>query len=551
MRVVTAAEMRALDRRAVENFGIPGVVLMENAGRAVMEAVKRRCGSLYGKRADVYCGAGNNGGDGFVVARLLHLSGARVSVILIAARDALKGDARVHFHVLETLGIRIVEAPQGPENEASNAEIIIDALLGTGIQNALRSPYARAITRINGAGRPVISVDIPSGVNADTGETHGEAVRATETVTFGYPKLGHYLFPGAHCVGSLFVDRIGFDWDILSEDARIELVVLPGIPSISEGRAWGEDYVRRFADTRLLKPRPPNSNKGDFGHVVVVAGSAGMAGAPAMVARSAQRSGAGLVTVLSPKGVQPTIASKLDEQMTLPLPEEEGAVSLLAFDKIQEYANRATVLCVGPGLTTAEGATALVHRIIAEIEKPLVLDADGLNALAKNPTCAAKRKGNMRTPLILTPHPGEAARLLATSIQAVEADRIASVRELAKRYGAIVVLKGRYTVVADPEGRVRINSTGNPGMATGGMGDTLTGIVGALLSQDLAPARDITDEEAYRSAIADPLDVVALAVALHGFAGDLAAHSIGETGLLAGDVIDCLPAALRRLKGER
>jgi NAD(P)H-hydrate epimerase len=273
-----------------------------------------------------------------------------------------------------------------------------------------------------------------------------------------------------------------------------------------------------------------------------------MAGAPSLVARGAQRAGAGLVTVLAAASVQPTIAAKLDEQMTIPLPEKEGAVSAAAFDEIATFAEKATVLCIGPGLTTAEETVALVQRVLTEIEKPVVLDADGLNALSKHPDALAKRPQNPRAPLILTPHPGEAARLLGTSIPEIESDRIKAVRELARRFQAVALLKGRYTLISDPSGNVTINTTGNPGMASGGMGDTLTGIIGGLLAQNLAPGREIEDLDAWRSATPPPEEVVALSVYLHGMAGDLAAAEVGETGLVAGDVIAHLPAAIRTLE---
>ena len=359
----------------------------------------------------------------------------------------------------------------------------------------------------------------------------GEAVWATHTVTFAYPKIGMLLFPGAERVGKRHLVDIGFDWFQLN-------VKTPYKISTPTPDVYGNLGLAR---------RSPESNKGDYGHVAVVAGSRGMAGAPALVARAAQRVGAGLVTVLAPACVQSTLAIKLDEQMTLPLADIDGSLSEAAFETIAAFAEKASVLCVGPGLTTAPRTVALVQRIITELEKPLILDADGLNALALNPDCIAKRSVHPYAPLIITPHPGEAARLLGTSIAEVQSNRIKAVTDLATRFHAIAVLKGRHTLVADTNGDILINTTGNPGMATGGMGDTLTGILGALLASFVVFGQK-------RSAPRLPFparSVIALGVYLHGFAGDLVAQEKGEAGLVAGDLIERLPRAIQMLEEKR
>ncbi len=571
MRVVTAQQMRDMDRRASEEFGIPGVVLMENAGRAVVDAVRRELGLLRGKRAVVFCGPGNNGGDGFVIARYLSLEGADCTLLFVGEAKGLKADARTHFDLARRLELNFLPTGQDAERDALlvRADVVIDALLGTGVKSAPRAEVAAQIEAINTVSCPVFAVDIPSGVDADTGATPGVAVRATHTVTFATPKLGLLLFPGAECVGKLQVADIGLDWEKVVHADPTEPTIrlqfaLPTRPFLSstDGRSSGgqgssNGYFRvpsagptlDFGKAnRLLQKRKGETNKGDYGHVGIVAGSRGMAGAPALVARGAQRVGAGLVTVLAPAGVQPTISAKLDEQMTVPLPEKNGAVSGEAFAEVARFAERATVLCVGPGLTTEPEAAALVYRLLVEISKPLVLDADGLNALAMSPERAQARPDDPRAPLVLTPHPGEAARLLGTSIADVQSNRIASVRELARRYRATVVLKGRHSLIADIQGNVIINTSGNPGMASGGMGDTLTGILGGLLAQALAPLRTIEDENFFRTEAIPPLEVVAFGVFLHGLAGDLAAASHGEAGLVAGDLIEHLPAALRLLE---
>lgn len=530
MKVVSAEQMRELDRRAIEEFGVPGVVLMENAGRAVVEEAAKAFPPLQGKRVVVFCGAGNNGGDGFVIARYLLLAGAEPTIVMVGNEDALKADARAHYEIARRLQIPIRTA-SSPPPDVQRAELYVDALLGTGIKDAPKPPYADAIELMNESDKPIVAVDIPSGVDADTGAIPGAAVRAALTVTFGYPKLGLLTYPGAECVGRLLTVDIGFDWD------RIDLP--SGVCLFAE-----EDFRAG------VQKRHPDSNKGIYGHVGIVAGSRGMAGAPALVARAAQRTGAGLVTVLTAASVQPVLAGKLDEQMTLPLPEADGAVSEAAFDAIARFAEKATVLCVGPGLTTAPGAVALVHRLITEIDRPLVFDADGLNALALQPDIISRRTRSERSPLVLTPHPGEAARLLNISIEQVQADRFGAVRELARRFHAVALLKGRYTLVSDVEGSVTINTTGNPGMAAGGSGDALTGVIGGMLAQALAPGKGADTREGFLAAVVSPEKAVSMGVYLHGAAGDLAARKIGEIGMAASDLVERLPAARRILEGD-
>ncbi len=544
MRVVTAAEMRELDRRAIQEYCVPGVVLMENAAAAVVAAVDNACagftcGGLKNKRVAIFCGAGNNGGDGYAAARQLKLRGAQPAVYMLSEADQLIGDALVHYTAMSKSGVDIRSfTDKISDVEFNGYDLVVDAMLGTGLRSAPRELYAKAIRIVNDLGRriPVIAVDIPSGVDADTGAAPGEAVSATTTVTFAYPKMGMFLFPGAAKIGNLVVDNIGFDWNQIcyrtEDSARCDMIE----PA---------DFHALFA------ARPQNSNKGDFGHVGIIAGSRGMAGAPALVARSAQRVGAGLVTVFTPESTQPALAIKLDEQMTAPLPEVDGCVSLAAFDRIAEFSVRAGAICIGPGLTTHGETVKLVQRLIAELKVPIVLDADGLNALAIKPEIIDNRGSNTDAPLILTPHPGEAARLLGISISKVEADRVASVRKLAQKYSAIALLKGRYTLISDPEGHVSINTTGNPGMASGGMGDTLTGVVGGLLAQ--STVREAKRGDSGKSlSLQSAARLAACAGAyLHGAAGDMAATEHGEAGTTAGDVIRNLPAAIRAIREVR
>lgn len=525
MKVVTSAQIREMDRKAIELFGMPGSVLMENAGAAVAEVIMRRHPALIHGTAAVFCGSGNNGGDGFVIARRLALLGVKVHVCLAAPIDSIKNDARIHLAIL----LKVLPPDCfhcDSEHWASvlkRTDIVVDALLGTGLKGNLAPGYADAVRLINLQGLPVYSVDIPSGVDSDAGSLHGDAVNATCTVTFAYPKLGMYLFPGAAHTGEIIVSDIGFDWD------RVEV----------------ENAARLFFPTSdlisMLQKRNQSANKGEYGHLGIVAGSRGMAGAPALAARAAQRVGAGLVTVLTASCIQQTLAAKLDEQMTIPLADsgcERGAMTLDAYTPIAKFAEKAAAFAIGPGMTTAPETGKLVQRLLAEIDHPIVLDADGLNCLSQRPDCI-----ELRTfPLIITPHPGEAARLLETTVEIVEADRVSAVRALAEKYDAIALLKGAYTLIADPDGEILINTTGNPGMATGGSGDILTGILGGLLAQYAAA------ESHGKPFGFSLLELTAFAAYLHGRAGDLAAEEMGVSSMNAGDIISHIPKAILGLK---
>lgn len=526
LKVVTAETMRAMDRSAIEAFGIPGVVLMENAGRAVVERMRQECGNLRGRRVVVLCGTGNNGGDGFVIARHLALQGADVLGVLTGDPDTIRGDARVNYDLLCRIGL--APSPAGEVLEKGvlgRADILVDALLGTGLRSAPRAPYDAVIAAINRCTQAsVVAVDVPSGVDADTGGIPGEAVRATFTVTFGAPKPGLLLFPGAEYAGKLYVADIGFPWERLAPETPYS-------------------WIRPEAYRSVLPKRRPDTHKGDYGHVGILAGSRGMAGAPALAARAAQRVGAGLVTVLTPACVQPVVAAKLDEAMTLALPEADGAVAEEAIEVVAGFAARTTILCMGPGLTNAPRVASLILRVMEEVACPLVVDADGLNALAGHPEVARRRRDRGMPSPVLTPHPGEAARLLGTSIAQVQSNRVESARRLAERYGACVVLKGCRTLVAGPEGHVSINTTGNPGMATGGSGDVLTGIIGGMLAQAFATDAALSWEQVRQ--------IVEMAVMVHGIAGDIAVGQQGEMPLIAGDIIACLPEALRCLEGSQ
>jgi NAD(P)H-hydrate epimerase len=509
--VATAEEMRRADRGVTERYGVPSLLLMENAGRGAADAVERVFGPADGRRVLVACGKGNNGGDGFVVARHLAARGARVAVWLACRRTDVRGDAAVNLEAVARAGLPLVESDGAAlRRELREADLVVDALLGTGVTGPATGAVAEAIGALNEAGRPVCALDLPSGLSADHGGLPGPAVRATLTVTFGLPKLALFLQPAASCAGSIELADLGVPRGWLDAGCRA------GLPEPADIRA-------------LLPARPTDAHKGRYGHLLVVAGAVGKTGAAVLACRGALRAGTGLVTCACPASQQPVVAGQLVEAMTEPLAETGAqSLSLKAAERVLELASRMDALAVGPGVGLEAETQEAVRRVLLEAERPVVVDADALTALAG-------RLGKLREargPRLLTPHPGEAARLLECSIAEVQADRLASARRLAEASGAWVALKGAYTVVTGPDGDVALNPTGNPGMASGGMGDVLTGISGGLLAQGLAPG-----------------DALRAAVYLHGLAGDVAATG-RPVGLLAGDLAEAVPEALRRLRDE-
>jgi NAD(P)H-hydrate epimerase len=518
MKLATAGEMAAIDRCAAGRFGVTVSKLMENAGRCTAAAAVLLLGSARGRRVALFCGRGNNGGDGLVAARLLLEGGALPRVILVGTPDDLRSDARRAFDVARVAGVEIPACPdhsalESARESACSADLAVDALLGTGFVPPARDLSAAAIRLVNSLGIPVLAVDIPSGLSADHGRMTGEAVRATATVTFGFPKPGLVLHPGARHVGRLWLADIGF-------------------PAATESLVAGELNLSTERDLAPhLAPRDPESHKGTFGHVVLVAGSPGLAGAAALAARGALRAGAGLVTAALPASIAPPYLPGLPEVMLLPLPDDAaGAVGRTASALVQERLSRAGILAVGPGLSRSAGSARLVRELCSLAETPLVLDADALYALAgAGPEATAGR----RVAAVLTPHPGEIARLLGNSAAEVQADRVAAARSCAERFHAVVVLKGSRTVVAPPGGSAWINPTGNPGMAAAGMGDVLTGVIAAHLARGMSP-----------------LVAALLGVYLHGLAGDLAAAAAGPWGILASEVANLVPAAVRSLQNR-
>lgn len=517
MKALSAAQMQALDRRAIEDLGIPGVVLMENAGRAVAEEILRRFLSETSPRALILAGKGNNGGDGYVAARHLLNKGWQVQTLVLAKREAISGDAATHLSILERCGASILFASEAKALFSALAPlngftVVVDALFGTGLSKPVSGLYQQAIEWINRQPARVVAVDIPSGVDASSGRVPGAAVRAALTVTFAFAKIGHFSYPGAGLAGELVVA------DISIPEALLE-------------QPLAESQLIEHAEGRCLLPnRLCDGHKGTFGHLLLVAGSTGKSGAAALAAEAGLRGGAGLVTLACPESLQPTLAAKLTEVMTAPLVDAKGELGLPALDDILSLSAGKQALAVGPGLGLSAGAGELVRSLIQRCPLPMVLDADALTALSGHTQIL---RGQTAGPLVLTPHPGEMARLANLTVAEVQEDRFNVAREFAMRHQLVLVLKGARTLTASPDGLVNINSSGHAGLASGGMGDVLTGLIGSFLAQGLAA-----------------LDAATLGVYLHGLAADRLLPAFGDAGLLATDVIRALPATRQALLKE-
>ncbi len=512
MILVTADEMREMDRLTIEEVGIPGRVLMENAGRGATDFFLERFPEAAQKRVGILAGRGNNGGDGHVMARLLAHRGIDVCVFLFATRNAVKGDAAENLELLFRLDVPVVEVPdekafQKHRTRMRHIDIWIDALLGTGLKSDVSGLFKKVIGFIEKTERPVFAVDIPSGLDSDTGRPKGTCLRAQATATFGHAKIGCVLLPGADYTGALKVVDIGIPPQVTSRVApRHRQLTSDGIGSI-------------------IRPRAPEADKGHTGRVLVVAGAAGKAGAAAMTSMAAMRTGAGLVTLGVPASLNPAVEPQVLEAMTAPLPESApGILTDAALDTILDLSAGKTCLAVGPGIGTAKGTADLVFELIRKCPVPMVIDADGLNCLARKMEALDQAGAD----IVLTPHPGEMARLMGSTAAEIQQDRVGWARRLAQGYGLTVVLKGAKTVIAQKDGRVFINPTGNPGMASGGMGDVLTGMIAGWIAQGLAP------EEAAQAG-----------VYLHGAAADALFRSRGPFGYLASDVMTLIPAQIR------
>lgn len=517
MRILNSAQMQDADRRAISDIGIASIVLMENAGRQVVAAMEAMFQDLGSRSVAVLCGKGNNGGDGFVVARTLAQRHVDVSVFLVGDTADVKGDARANLDVLVRLGHTVVEIADAAVwelqfPEIRSADLLVDAMFGTGLRTPLTGLYETIVADINASDLPVVSIDLPSGLSADTPDPIGPCIDATLTVTLAAPKLPLVLPPGeSHC-GDVVIADIGLP------DAAIEAVEGPHI-----------ELLTREPVRALVEPRPADSHKGDYGHVLILAGSPGKTGAAHLAAMGALKSGAGLVTIAGPHACQPIVAAMAPEYMTLGLDADLDGLTPDALDHV--LAQTVDVIAAGPGLGTGRGTAAVVHGLLERAGLPLVLDADALNVFADEPD---QLQGSDGRDVIITPHPGELARLMGVTTADVQANRIELAQNFAESHQLFVVLKGHRSIVATPAGRVFVNPTGNPGMATGGMGDLLTGMIAAWLAQ-------LLDAEA----------ACTLAVYLHGMAGDLAESAEGEVALTPSDVVAHLGDAVLELTARK
>ena len=519
MIIVTTEQMRELDRSTIEQYGVPSLTLMERAGAAVTQAILERFRRNAKRGVLIVAGKGNNGGDGFVVARLLKKKRIPCAVVLLARRSALSPDAAHNLRAFLKLKGKVAEITANELEPLSQAlrssGLIVDAILGTGIKSEVRGLFAEAIVLMNASGLPIVAVDIPSGLDSEKGAPLGVSVQAEMTVALGFPKLGEVTYPGLDYVGDLVVAEIGIDPRAVAQIApRTELLDRQEV-------GW------------LVPHRAANSHKGNYGHLLVLAGSRGKTGAAVLACRAAMRSGAGLVTLAAPRSLNSIFATALVEVMTEPLRENsQEEMEPLSDDEWRVLLERKNALLFGPGIGVASnGATQNTLRwLLRNLDMPWVIDADGLNNLALE----LNRLRHAKTAPILTPHPGEMARLVGKPIAAVNAERIGTARAFAVEHRCHLVLKGARTVIATADGKVFINSTGNPGMASAGMGDVLAGILTALLGQGFSAE-----------------DAMKLGVYLHGFIGDRVAAAKGENGLIASDIIKGLPSGFSALAAAK
>ena len=507
--LLTGSQMASIDRRAIDN-GASSIDLMEAAGQGATQVVEDLLGGFQNRHLVVLCGKGNNGGDGLVIARYAAQRGAVVQVFLATSASEITGDAKLNLDRLPANIAQSVDRIATVQGALARADAAVDALLGTGTRGAARGVYADLINALDRATCPIVAVDVPSGLNADTGGIDGPCASATRTVTFAQPRIGHFFFPGrAHC-GQLHLIDIGIPASALKPE-RVSTFLIDN----------------RYC-ARWLPQRAGDAHKGDCGRVYILAGSVGLTGAGALSARAALKGGAGLVTIGTPQSLNDILEIKVTEAMTHPLPEvkRQRCLCLRARGEIQRRFRDADSVAIGPGLGTHRETVELIRRLVRDLVCPAVIDADALNALAGDIDAIRA----CEVPVVLTPHVGEFARLTQRSIAEIRRNPIAIAAEFAVQVRATIVLKGAPTLVATPTGETHINPTGNPGMATGGTGDVLTGLVAALIGQGL-----------------DGSTAARTAVYLHGLAGDIAAEKTGEMSLIASDIIDHFPAATQRV----
>ena len=504
MKLATVEQMRKMDRHAIEKLGMAQEILMENAAQAAAGLLWCETG-IRGKKFVIFCGAGNNGGDGLVLARLIASMGGRARVFLVASPKKYKGAAKSNYDILCNIGgdVQLIGKADEAKMDVAHCDVVVDAIFGTGLDREIKGLAAEVIALINSAGRPVLSLDIPSGIGGDTGAVLGVAVKATWTVTFGLPKPGNLLYPGYEYGGKLAVTHISFP------------------PPLYEHN----ELAMQTNDRILLPPRYAEAYKGSMGDVLFIAGGANYFGAPYFAAMSFLKSGGGYARLAAPASIIPFVAQTGREIVYHPQRETAAlSLSLKAKPELAALSEKSDMVVMGPGLSLQEDTAKLVRELAAIIKKPLLLDGDGLTAIAERPEILPRRKA----PTILTPHAGEMARLAGKTVADVNADKIGILLEVAGRLDATVVFKGAHSLIGTAAGRVYVNLTGNPGMATAGSGDVLTGCIAAMLGMGLAP------EQATRKG-----------VFLHGYAGDLAAGEKGRDGITATDILEYLPRALK------
>lgn len=505
MKVATVDEMRAMDRAAMETFGIEEAILMEHAGLASTSVLSQQVGGILNKTFIIVSGVGNNGGDGFVVARLIHSAGGRVNVFLIGDADKLRGAAAANYRILKRLPIEAysISSLEDIRHDVMNCDIIIDAIFGTGLDRDIGGLAAEVIDLLNGSGKRILSLDLPSGINGNTGVIMGRAVRADHTVTFGLPKLGAMLFPGYDCCGKLHCTHISFPPSLYnSADLSIET----------------NDFI-------TLPARNKNAHKSSIGQALFIAGAQGYYGAPYFAAMSFLKAGGGYSRLAAPSSIGAVIAERGSEIVFIPQKETPaGSLSLENREGLLALADKTNVVVIGPGMSLEAETQQLARELIAGVTKPVVVDADGLRAVAADPMIIKKR----RAATVLTPHLGEMAALTGKSVAEIEADKISVLKKTASSLNSIIVLKGAHSLIGGPDGRIFINLSGNSGMATAGAGDVLTGAIAAMSALGLAI------EEAVRKG-----------VYIHGLAGDLAAGEQGEDGMTAEDILNHLPKAMK------
>jgi hydroxyethylthiazole kinase-like uncharacterized protein yjeF len=504
MKVSAVEEMRNLDREAIEKFKIPDAILMENAGQAVYFVIHNEFG-IKGKRFIIFCGIGNNGGDGFVVARKLLSNGGMVTVFLLGDSEKLTGCAQVNFDIISTLPIHIERLTSVEQITSSllYCDAVVDAIFGTGLTRDIGGIYKEVIELINESGTTVFSVDIPSGVNGDTGQIMGYAVRADYTITFGLPKLGNLLFPGFDLGGKLYVTHISFPPPLYNTD-NIKIETNDPLP---------------------IPEREDDTHKGSYGKVLFIAGSSQYLGAPYFSALSFLKAGGGLSYLASPESITNFLANKGSEIVFAPQKEtDKGSLSIKAKDQLLEFSDRVDMVVMGPGVSIHDETQELVRELAAVINKPLIIDGDGITAISKDINIIKKRK----EATILTPHFGEMSRITRTDIKEIKKNKVPILCKTCKELNAILILKGAHTLIGYPDERIFINMSGNPGMATAGSGDVLVGTIAAMFGIGFSI------QESTR-----------MGVFIHGLAGDLAMRDIGEDGIIAGDIMNYLPEAVR------